>query len=44
MFVSTYNQTKAHNMLVIMFDPYLKNMKDIGNFMGNAHAIQIKLS
>jgi hypothetical protein len=28
-------------MLVIMLDPYFKNMKVIRDFVGNAHAIQI---
>ncbi len=39
-FASAYNQANAHNMLAIMLDPYLKNMKVIWNFVGNAHAIQ----
>jgi hypothetical protein len=40
-FGSTYNQTKAHNMLAIMFDPHFKNMKVMWDFVGHAHAIQI---
>jgi hypothetical protein len=35
------NQAKAHNMLAIMFNPHVKNMKVIHNFMGNTHVIQI---
>ncbi len=40
-FGSTYNQTKAHNMLAIMLDPHFKNMKVMQDFAGHAHAIQI---
>ncbi len=40
-FASTCNQTKVHNMLVIMLDLHFKNMKVIHDFVGNAHAIQI---
>ncbi len=35
------NKARAHNMLAIMFNLHLKNMKVIHNFMGNTHAIQI---
>ncbi len=35
------NQAKVHNMLAIMFNLHLKNMKVIHNFVGNTHAIQI---
>jgi hypothetical protein len=39
-FVSICNQAKAHNMLAIMFNLHLKNMKVIHNFLGT-HVIQI---
>jgi hypothetical protein len=40
-FVSICKQAKAHNMLAIMLNPHLKNMKVIHNFVGNTHVIQI---
>jgi hypothetical protein len=40
-FVLAYNQAKVHNMLVIMLDPWSKNMKVIWDFVGHAHTIQI---
>jgi len=43
-FISTYNQAKAHNMLIIMLDLCFKNMKVILVFIGNAHAIQIMMN
>jgi len=40
-FSKDYNQSKAHNMLMIMLDPCYKNMKCIQNFMGNSIFVQI---
>jgi hypothetical protein len=40
-FASTYNHTKPHNILAIMLNLHLKNMKVIWDSMGNALAIQI---
>jgi hypothetical protein len=40
-FSFVYNPTKAHHMLVIMFDPYFKNMKIIWDFMGDKLIVQI---
>jgi hypothetical protein len=40
-FTMVYNETKAHNMLVIMLDPYFKNMKVIWDFLGDAPTIEI---
>lgn len=40
-FVFVYNPTKAHHMLVIIFDPYFKNMKIIWDFMNDQLAVQI---
>jgi len=36
-----YNQAKAQNMLLIMFDPYFQNMKIKQDYVGNFVAIQI---
>jgi hypothetical protein len=40
-FTLTYNQAKAHNMLLTMFDPHFKNMKILQNFIGHTIALQI---
>ncbi len=40
-FSKDYNQSKAHNMLVIMLDPHYKNMKCIQNLTGNSIVVQI---
>jgi hypothetical protein len=40
-FAFVYNPTKARHMLVIMFDPYFKNMKIRWDFMGDQLAVQI---
>lgn len=36
-----YNQAKAQNMLLIMFDPYFQNMKIKQDYVGNFVTIQI---
>jgi hypothetical protein len=40
-FSKDYNQSKAHNMLVIMLGPRYKNMKCIQIFIGNSIVVQI---
>lgn len=40
-FSMAYNQAKAHNMLLIMFNPYFQNMKIRQDWLGNFVPIQI---
>jgi hypothetical protein len=36
-----YHETKVEKMLVVILDPHFKNMKIIGEFVGNAQVSAI---
>jgi hypothetical protein len=40
-FFETYITTKAHNMLIIMLDPWFKNLKIMSDFVGDSIVFQV---